>query len=123
MRQQYYFRPSNRGLLAWDVNRLVALAARLPRKMIPLTAIRELDDAWAGAAEPRTWRALVEHMKLIDAADSSYPIILSATGAVMDGMHRVAKAARQSRVEIEAVQFDVDPEPDHVGMSSDELPY
>jgi hypothetical protein len=35
----------------------------------------------------------------------------------------VAKAARQSRVEVQAVQFDVDPEPDHVGMSPDELPY
>src|SRR6185295_4996150 len=123
VRQQYYFRPSRRGLLAWDVNRLVELAGHLPRKMIPLTAIRELDEAWAGDDEPPTWRALVEHVKLIDAADPSYPIILSASGAVMDGMHRVAKAARQGRVEIEAVQFDVDPEPDHVGMSPDELPY
>jgi hypothetical protein len=123
VRQQYYFRQSSRGLLAWDVNRLVELAGRLPRTMIPLTAIRELDEAWAGDDEPRTWRALIEHMKLIDAADPSYPIILSANGAVMDGMHRVAKAARAARVEIEAVQFAIDPEPDHVGRSPDELPY
>ncbi|PYK00944.1 MAG: hypothetical protein DME23_05615 [Verrucomicrobia bacterium] len=45
MRRQYYFRPSPRGLLAWDVDRLVALSRHLPRKHIPLTAIRELDEA------------------------------------------------------------------------------
>jgi len=62
-------------------------------------------------------------MKLIDDADLSFPIILSSTGAVMDGMHRVAKATRQGRKEIEAVQFAEDPEPDHVGLGPDELPY
>ena len=41
----------------------------------------------------------------------------------MDGMHRVAKAAWQGRNEIEAVQFDEDPEPDHVGLGPKELPY
>jgi hypothetical protein len=41
----------------------------------------------------------------------------------MDGMHRVVKAARQGREEIEAVQFDEDPEPDHVGRGPKELPY
>jgi hypothetical protein len=41
----------------------------------------------------------------------------------MDGMHRVAKAARQGQKEIEAVQFDQNPEPDHVGLGPDELPY
>ena len=123
MRQQYYFRPSPRGLLAWDVNRLVELTRTLPRELVPLETIRELDETWAGDDEPRTWRALVEHMKLIDAADLSYPIILSAGGAVMDGMHRVVKAARQGRRTIDAVQFDVDPEPDHVGLRPDELPY
>lgn len=123
MRQQYYFRSSPRGLLAWDVNRLVELTRNLPREQVPLETIHELDETWAGDDEPRTWRALVEHMKLIDAADLSYPIILSAGGAVMDGMHRVVKAARQGRRTIDAVQFEVDPEPDHVGLRPDELPY
>jgi hypothetical protein len=41
----------------------------------------------------------------------------------MDGMHRVAKATRQGCKEIEGVQFDEDPEPDHVGLGPDELPY
>ncbi len=123
MRKQYYFRPSPRGLLAWDVDRLVELSRHLPRKLIPLTAIRELDEACAGEDESITWRSLLEHMKLIEEADLSFPIILSANGEVMDGRHRVAKAAWKGRTEIEAVQFDRDPEPDHVGLGPNELPY
>jgi hypothetical protein len=101
----------------------VQLSSNLPRKYIPLTRIRELDEAWSGDDEPSTWRAMLEHLKLIDEADLSYPIILSSSGAVMDGMHRVAKAARQGRKEIEAVQFEEDPEPDHVGRGPRDLPY
>lgn len=41
----------------------------------------------------------------------------------MDGMHRVAKAALQGRDTIEAVQFHEDPEPDHIGLGPNELPY
>jgi hypothetical protein len=42
---------------------------------------------------------------------------------VMDGMHRVAKAVRAGLQTIEAVQFTVDPEPDHVGREPADLPY
>jgi hypothetical protein len=123
MRKQYYFRQSDRGLLAWDVDRLIELSAHLPRKHVPLTTIRELDENFFGDDESPTWRAMLGHLRLIDDADLSYPIILSATGAVMDGMHRVARALRQGRIEIEAVQFAEDPLPDHVGVEPNELPY
>jgi hypothetical protein len=109
--------------LAWDVDRLVRLSSTLPREHIPLSKIRELDEVWFGEDERPTWRAMLEHMKLIDDADLSFPIILSSSGAVMDGMHRVAKATREGRKEIEAAQFDANPEPDHVGLGPDELPY
>jgi hypothetical protein len=66
---------------------------------------------------------MVEHMKLTEEADLSFPIILSQDGDIMDGRHRVAKAAWQGRTEIEAVQFERDPEPDHVGLGPEELPY
>jgi hypothetical protein len=123
VRKQYYFRPSSRGLLAWDVDRLVQLSARLPRQRVQLNLIQELDQVWSGDDEEQTWRALIEHMKLIDEADMSFPIILSSSGAVMDGMHRVAKAARQGLRDIAAVRFEEDPEPDHVGLGPEALPY
>ena len=123
MRKQYYFRPSSRGLLAWDVDRLVRVSSTLPRKRVPLGAIRELDEDWVGDAERPSWRELIEHVALIQAADLSFPIILSASGAVMDGMHRVAKAVLRGDEEITAVQFHEDPEPDHVGLGPTDLPY
>ena len=123
MRKQYFFRPSDRGLLAWDVDRLVRLSRDLPRKRVPLTAIPELDELWHGDDERPTWRAFVDHARLMGEADLAYPIILSANGAVMDGMHRVAKALSLGLSDIEAVQFKEDPEPDHVGREPTELPY
>lgn len=48
---------------------------------------------------------------------------MSASGAVMDGIHRIGKAVRQGGTEIEVVQFDEDPEPDHVGLGPKDLPY
>jgi len=88
-----------------------------------LSEIRELDEAWTGTDEKPTWRNMTEHVGLIDAADLSFPIILSSNGAVMDGMHRVAKAILEGRTEINAVQFEADPEPDYVGLTPGELPY
>lgn len=123
LRKQYYFRPSSRGLLAWDVDRLIHLSGHLPRKRVPLDEIRELDDDWFGGDERPTWRAMLEHVRLMEEADLSFPIILSARGDVMDGMHRVAKAVLEGRSGIDAVQFDEDPEPDYVGRGPTELPY
>jgi hypothetical protein len=122
MRKQYYFRRTERGLVAWDVDRLVALTSGFPRRQVALSEIRELDEPWESDG-PFTWRSLLFHMELIDAADLAYPIILSADGSVMDGRHRVAKAVREGRLTIEAVQFQVDPEPDHIGREPADLPY
>jgi hypothetical protein len=123
MRKQYFFRASDRGLLAWDVHRLVELSRNFPRETVSLDTLRTLDEPWAGEDELPTWRTMVEHMRLIQEADLSFPIILSASGEVMDGRHRIAKAALENRMHITAVRFAVDPEPDHVGVRPDELSY
>lgn len=125
LRKQYWFRPSERGLLAWDVHRLIVLSRELPIREVPITAISELDSTyWYGdEAERPTVRSLVEHMRLVQAADFDHPILLSASGRVMDGMHRIAKAELEGRETIAARRFEVDPEPDYVGLRPDELPY
>lgn len=123
MRKQYFFRPSSEGLCAWDVDRLVRLARDLPVHAVPLSRIRELDEPVFGEGEPPTWRSLVAHLQLVDAAELRYPIILAADGTVMDGRHRVAKALREGRSTVDAVQFPEDPPPDHVGCRPEELPY
>lgn len=123
MRKQYYFRPSPEGLLAWDVDRLVALSRDLPVHAVPLSDIRELDEPVFGDEDPPTWRGLVAHVRLMDEAELRYPIILAADGAVMDGRHRVARALREGRATIDAVRFAEDPPPDHVGRAPEELEY
>ena len=125
VRKQYHFWPSNQGLMAWDIDRLIALSKGLPRISVPVNVIRELDEVyWFGDAKERpTCRKVLEHMSLINEVDLLYPIILGADGRVMDGMHRVAKVFLDGIEEIEAVQFERDPEPDYVGCRPEDLPY
>lgn len=125
MRKQYHFRPSTRGLQAWDVDRLVALTKDLPRIQVPLTAIRELDEPYwfSSGSGDATCRAVVEHAQFIAEADLRFPIILSSDGRVMDGMHRVAKALLNGLANVEAVRFQHDPEPDYIDVKPEDLPY
>lgn len=82
-----------------------------------------MNEPWSGPGGAATWVALVEHVKLMDAADLAFPIILAADGTVMDGMHRVAKALRAGYTHIEAVQFSEDPPPDYHDVQPADLPY
>ena len=124
MRKQYHFRPGPNGIRAWDVDRLIALAKDLPVGQVPVSAIRELDESyWFDDGNAVTCRDVVEHARLINEADLSFPIILSSDGRVMDGMHRVAKAALQNLGSLPAKRFAEDPEPDYVGVEPDDLPY
>lgn len=125
MRKQYHFRPSERGLLAWDVDRLVEQSECLPHEDVPLSEIRELDEPyWYGLGDDQpTCRDVADHARLMAEADLRYPIILCADGRVMDGMHRVAKAYAEGRASVPAVRFVVTPEPDYVGVDPNALPY
>ena len=97
---------------------------QFPRFHVALSSIRELDEPfWFGEGAVPTCRAFVEHARMIQEADLGFSIILSSDGRVMDGMHRVAKAALLNRPTIQAVQFTNDPEPDYVGVHPDALPY
>lgn len=125
MRKQYHFRRSERGLLAWDVDRLVELSAGFTPIDVPLSEIRELDETFWFNHEDLgpTCRRVALHAKLMNETDLSHPIVLSQNGRVMDGMHRVCRALIEGRETIRAVRFDVDPEPDYVDVRPDELPY
>jgi len=108
-------RSSKRGLHAWDVDRLIALVQGLDRQWIALDAIRELDQNYwfGGRHDIPSCRAIAGHMEPVQVADLSFPIILSADGGVMDGMHRATEALLQGLDTIEMVQFEQDPAPDY----------
>lgn len=129
LRKQYHFHTNEKGLLSWDVDRLIELTKSLPRKTISLENINEFDDVYwyglgeNGGDERPTCRNIAEHALLIKETDLKYPVILSSDGRVMDGMHRVCKAYIEGRDEIEVVQFIEDPEPDYIGKHPDDLSY
>jgi len=94
------------------MHQLWELAATLPITKIRLSEIDGFDDVrWFGG--PRnirpTCRAIAEHARDIYAADLSYPIILSPTGEVLDGWHRICKAFLQGVEELDAVQLTTMP--------------
>jgi hypothetical protein len=111
--------------MAWDVDRLVELSRNLPSFRVPIGSIDEMDQVYwfDGELELPTCRNVMQHVRLILQVDTSHPIILGADGRVMDGMHRVAKAYLDGVKEIDAVQFEIDPDPDYIGRRPSELPY
>jgi hypothetical protein len=125
MRRQYHFHKSDAHTLIWDVHKLVELSKSLPVVSVPLSQIRELDERFwfNGSKAQPTCREIAAHAKLIMETDLNFPIILSSTGRVMDGMHRACKAWTQGAGSIKAVRFPVDPEPDYIDVPEDELPY
>ena len=125
MRKQYHFRPTEGGTLIWDVDRLVELSKSLPIADVPICEIGELDETfWFDTNDEQpTCRRIALHAKLINETDLKHPIILSQDGRVMDGMHRVCKALIEGKGTILAVRFEVDPEPDHIDVSPNDLPY
>ncbi len=124
MHQQYHFRQSEQGLLAWDVLKLIELAKDFDVIQVRLSDIRELEEVyWFGLGAQPTPRAIAEHARQIYSADLAYPIILCPEGRVMDGMHRVCKAFLERRDSVSAVRFEELHEPDYIGKQPDELPY
>ena len=124
LRQQYHFRSSEKGLLAWDVLKLVELSKDFEAREVPLSEIKEFKESyWFDDGKKATCEEITQHARQIYEADLSHPIILCCEGGVMDGMHRVCKAKLEGRETILAVQFTEPLEPDYVGKQPDELPY
>lgn len=125
MRKQYHLRHSDRGLLAWDVHRLIERTSTLSPIDLPLSDIKELDEPfWFGPeGDVPTCRKIAEHAKLIDETDLSHPIIVDPQNRVIDGMHRVCKALNKGRKSIKAFRLPELGEPDYAGVPADELPY
>ncbi len=100
----------------WKARSLWAAAASLPVEQIALDSFDWTNDNFRcnSLSDPPLWRDLGDHFRKVLAADLTYPIILSADGNVMDGMHRILKCYAFGFDTVKAVRFEVDPEPDIV---------
>jgi len=101
----------------WSVERIWKIAYNLPIKNVPLESISNLDEvSWFGndPGNAPTCRNVADHARRIYEANFDYPVILSAEGWVMDGMHRVCKAYILGWKTVRAIQFTQNPEPDEI---------
>jgi hypothetical protein len=122
--KQYHFWPGEGGMDAWDVDRLIQLAADLPAEEVALADLPEIDSVyWFDERERPTVRKIAEHVRRVQEADLSYPVILGPGNRVMDGMHRVARALLEGRTGIRARRLKELPEPDYRGCRPGALPY
>jgi hypothetical protein len=103
---------------------LIALAAALPVEEVAVAAIAEIDTVyWFDDWQRPTVRSVVEHVRLIQEVDLSYPILLGPDGRVMDGMHRIARALLERRPSLPARRFPVLPPADYLNCRPKDLPY
>lgn len=125
MRKQYHLIPSGRGFDAWDIDKLVEASKNFPVFAMDLEDIKELDENfwYQGEGDVPSARSIAQHYKLIEEADLSYPIILSAERRVMDGMHRIIKALVLGHKTIDAVVFTNTPPPDFRNVREEDLSY
>jgi hypothetical protein len=103
---------SDGSMRFFRTQQLWELGEGLPIKKVRLSELDGFDDVrWFGGGmnvRP-TCRAMAQHARDIYAADLSYPIILSPTGEVLDGWHRICKAFLQGIEELDAVQLTAMP--------------
>jgi hypothetical protein len=86
----------------WD------MAAGLPSKKVRVSDLNALDEIrWFSERMQRlpTCRAVAEHARDIYEVDFQFPIILSPSGEVLDGMHRLCKSLLLGLEQIDAVQL------------------
>ena len=100
------------SILFVRMHQLWDMAADLPIKKVKVKELNALDDVrWFSERMQKlpTCRAVAEHARDIYEADFRFPIILSPSGVVLDGMHRLCKAFLQGMEEIEVVQLPTMP--------------
>ena len=90
----------------WSVPRLFELSRNLP---VMDVVIDHMSTYFV--YEKLTLREMIGHMKAVEAADLSFPIILDEDGELMDGRHRLMRAIMLGHVTIKAVRFEENPSP------------
>lgn len=94
------------GKHTWSVARLFELSKNLEVMEVNIDHLNIYN-----IYEKLTLREMVMHMKAVQCADLSFPIILDEDGEIMDGRHRIMKALLTGKNSIKAVRFDENPTP------------
>lgn len=100
----------------WKAQTLWKLAESMATEEVSLSHFDWTNDNFRcnSLSNPPMWRDIGDHLKQTLAADLRYPIVISADGNVMDGMHRILKCYALGMESVKAVRFRTNPEPDLV---------
>jgi hypothetical protein len=108
----------------WRTPTIWSAARELPTTTVAIESLNILDEVvWFGGpnnVEP-TVRRIAAHARDIFEADLSYPIIMTRSGDVLDGAHRIAKAHLSGQRVISAVILDEWPAPDGAIDAAEEV--
>jgi hypothetical protein len=101
----------------WRMSTIWSAAEGKATISVSIANLNILDEVvWFGGpknVEP-TIRRVADHARDIVRADLSYPIIMTKSGDVLDGAHRIAKAYLDGTETLPAVVLDDWPPPDGV---------
>jgi hypothetical protein len=101
----------------WRTSTIWSAAEGKPAIPVAIDGLNILDEVvWFGGPKnvQPTVRGIAAHARDIFAADLSYPIIMTRSGEVLDGAHRIAKAYLTGQQVISAVVLDEWPAPDGI---------
>ena len=101
--------------LTWNIEKLWKRSSSLQVFEYIVSEFDGLDEDFLfGSKNKPTVRSVLEHCEKIKSADFSYPIIISESGVIMDGLHRICRAILDGKETLPAVRFEKNPAPDHI---------
>ena len=101
----------------WRMPTIWAMAEGKPPTLVAIEELNILDEVvWFGGPKnvQPTVRTIAQRARDIFDADLSYPIIMTRSGDVLDGAHRIAKAYLAGLEVISAVVLEDWPAPDGI---------
>lgn len=109
-----YIEGDGQSVYFWRLSTLWKLSETMAVEDVPLSSFDWTNENFqcSSLSTPPLWRDIGDHTRRILAADLGYPIIISAEGNVMDGMHRILKCYVFGLPTVNAVRFAQTPPPD-----------
>lgn len=109
----HYKRPDG-SLRSWRVETLWNAARELETfYMAPRAVLEALKEhEWSTPGHEHGLHAFIKHWEQAEAAKIDFPIILSESGELLDGAHRLAKAVMHNHLRIPCRQFKEEPPSD-----------
>ncbi len=93
----------------WSVARLIKLAEDFPVYEVPVFTFPTYHWPWEDEQNLDTF---ISHVNRVQNSDLDVPLLISPSGGIIDGMHRLCKAVLEKKETIKVKYFKELPRPD-----------